>query len=222
MNIVKYATMGLLFLGVTALMSCKKETEKEGCMDLNAINYDLQAKKDNGSCEYKEPVANFSFVEEYSPGGKVRFFNSSTNADSYEWDFGDGTTSLSKDPEHYYLSNGNFLVTLKAKTNQGKESSVTKNVQVQNVTSPATTGQYIFWVATADYGEITVKVNGGNVGTLTSYSTTGLSPDCGTPGFVTIDRPEGTYAVTATSASGDTWSFSIQIVNGICKKTQFT
>lgn len=50
----------LLFIG---LMSCKKE----GCTDIDATNYDLDAKKDNGTCTYEgntifwydEDVANY-------------------------------------------------------------------------------------------------------------------------------------------------------------------
>ena len=49
MNIVKYATMGLLFLGMTMLMSCKKE----GCMDVTATNYNAKAKIHNSAmCIY--------------------------------------------------------------------------------------------------------------------------------------------------------------------------
>jgi len=44
----------------------------------------------------------------------VTFNNSSTNADSYKWDFGDGNTSMEKEPTHRYLLSGNYTVTLTA------------------------------------------------------------------------------------------------------------
>lgn len=48
----------------------------------------------------------------------VSFYNRSTNADSYLWDFGDGTTSTQTNPQHLYTKKGNFTVKLTA-TNKG-------------------------------------------------------------------------------------------------------
>ncbi|MFA6944715.1 MAG: PKD domain-containing protein [Pedobacter sp.] len=65
---------------------------------------------------YKNPVA--AFRSEPRPPSKlsfpirVRFFNESKDADAFLWDFGDGNTSTDKDPEHTYLSAGDFDVTL--------------------------------------------------------------------------------------------------------------
>lgn len=57
------------------------------------------------------PYANFSF-EVYKLG--VKFDNYTRNASRYEWDFGDGTTSTEKNPEHVYQQAGDYLVKLKA------------------------------------------------------------------------------------------------------------
>ena len=57
------------------------------------------------------PYANFS-SEVYKLG--VKFDNYTRNASRYEWDFGDGTTSTEKNPEHVYQQAGNYLVKLKA------------------------------------------------------------------------------------------------------------
>ncbi|RYY25966.1 MAG: PKD domain-containing protein, partial [Sphingobacteriaceae bacterium] len=48
----------------------------------------------------------------------VSFTNQSTNADSYLWDFGDGTTSTQANPQHLYTKKGSFTVKLTA-TNKG-------------------------------------------------------------------------------------------------------
>lgn len=40
------------------------------------------------------------------------FTNGSTDADSYEWSFGDGATSTSTDPTHTYADSGDYLVSL--------------------------------------------------------------------------------------------------------------
>lgn len=65
---------------------------------------------------YKTPVA--AFRAEPKPPVKlsfpirVRFYNESKDADAYLWDFGDKITSTDKDPEHIYLSTGDFDVSL--------------------------------------------------------------------------------------------------------------
>lgn len=56
------------------------------------------------------PSASFSF-EVYKLG--VKFDNNTSNASRYEWDFGDGTTSAEKNPEHVYQQAGDYLVKLK-------------------------------------------------------------------------------------------------------------
>lgn len=45
---------------------------------------------------------------------EIHFKNESKNADTYSWDFGDGTTSTDKDPVKTYPKAGNYTVTLKA------------------------------------------------------------------------------------------------------------
>ncbi len=42
----------------------------------------------------------------------ISFANTSTNATSYHWDFGDGNTSTEKDPQHTYQEAGTYNVEL--------------------------------------------------------------------------------------------------------------
>lgn len=46
----------------------------------------------------------------------VNFFNLSENADIFEWDFGDGTTSTELNPKHIYTKEGTYPITLKVWT----------------------------------------------------------------------------------------------------------
>ncbi len=49
----------------------------------------------------------------------VNFTCSSSNSGSYQWDFGDGTTSTLKNPSHIYLTDGSFQVILKLTNSNG-------------------------------------------------------------------------------------------------------
>lgn len=57
----------------------------------------------------------------------VHFTNNTTDATSYKWFFGDGSTSTLSDPVHTYTGYGNYTVKLIAYTPQGCTNSITKN-----------------------------------------------------------------------------------------------
>ncbi len=65
---------------------------------------------------FKNPVAAFradpSAPIKLSYPITIRFFNESTDGDTYLWDFGDSTTSSEVNPVHTYTRTGNFDVTL--------------------------------------------------------------------------------------------------------------
>jgi PKD repeat protein len=56
-----------------------------------------------------QPVAGFGFVNN---DPEINFLDSSANATSYIWTFGDGGSLSSQNPTHTYTSNGIYLVTL--------------------------------------------------------------------------------------------------------------
>ena len=57
---------------------------------------------------------NSNFTYSNTTTTNVHFYNSSTNATSYLWDFGDTTTSTESNPVHLYNSAGEYTVTLTA------------------------------------------------------------------------------------------------------------
>ncbi len=75
------------------------------------------------------PVADFSWAEAV---GTVSFVNTSKNADSYSWNFGDGKTSTEMSPKYTYAKNGAYTVVLTA-TNKGGSVRSTKTVTVAGV-----------------------------------------------------------------------------------------
>lgn len=84
------------------------------------------------SCAVK-PKASFTMpVQKFVAPAIVAFTNSSTNAESYEWNFGDGATSTEANPTHRYIHSGNYIVVLKAR--KGDKTITTQ--QMIQVTAP--------------------------------------------------------------------------------------
>ena len=94
------------------------------------------------TCKKDEPapVANFTTDKTTAMvNSSITFTNSSTNATSYTWSFGDGNSSTDKDPVHVYTTAGTFSVTLTA---TGKGGTNSKSVTI--TISPSATGQWAF------------------------------------------------------------------------------
>lgn len=70
------------------------------------------------------PVAEFAYSGAKVAPAKVAFDNKSKEGESYEWDFGDGTTSTEESPNHRYATSGNYTVLLKV--NKGNKSDTKK------------------------------------------------------------------------------------------------
>lgn len=80
------------------------------------------------------PVANFSYSGAGLAPSTVTFTNTSTNATSYLWDFGNNATSVEASPTYKYTSGGVYTVKLTA-TGAGGSNSTTKTI---NITTPTT------------------------------------------------------------------------------------
>lgn len=61
----------------------------------------------------------------------ITFINISSNASSYEWNFGDGSTSTLSNPTHTYTFSGSYLLRLKV-TGPGGVDSVCKLMAIEN------------------------------------------------------------------------------------------
>lgn len=57
--------------------------------------------------------ARYTYIREAS-AGMITFINTSENADSYQWNFGDGTTSIIKNPVKTFSQTGEYNVVLTA------------------------------------------------------------------------------------------------------------
>ena len=80
---------------------------------------------------FAEPAANFS-IQDVSCSKQDILFTDQTalagnTVKSYLWDFGDGSTSVLKNPIHSYTTPGNYNIKLVVKTESNCEVTITKN-----------------------------------------------------------------------------------------------
>lgn len=68
------------------------------------------------------PIAGFSSVENYLA---VTFTNTTTNGDTFWWDFGDGSSSQISDPSHTYAAAGTYTIMLVAENVCGTDTFTT-------------------------------------------------------------------------------------------------
>ncbi len=79
------------------------------------------------------PFSGFSVNDSIAscPPLLVNFTNISTNLQSFNWDFGDGSSSSALNPSHLYTTPGAFVVTLSITTNGGCTASSTKTIIIK-------------------------------------------------------------------------------------------
>jgi gliding motility-associated-like protein len=75
------------------------------------------------------PVASFKSIDPGCMPHTINFINSSTYADSYLWEFGDGSISTAKEPTYTYYEPGIYKVKLTV-TGEGGEASMTDTARV--------------------------------------------------------------------------------------------
>ena len=81
-----------------------------------------------GQGEALSPVANFSSDKHTGSFPlTVSFKDTSSNANKFLWDFGDGNTSTEVNPVHTYVTAGNYTVTLNVKNENGEDTKVAKD-----------------------------------------------------------------------------------------------
>ncbi|MFY8021920.1 MAG: PKD domain-containing protein [Bacteroidia bacterium] len=79
------------------------------------------------------PSSSFSVSSTGGCATGYNFTNTSSNANSYLWDFGDGTSSNVENPTKGYLATGTYTVTLTAYNNFGCESVSSSTITVTNL-----------------------------------------------------------------------------------------
>lgn len=80
----------------------------------------------------ENPVANFLMSDSFKtcPPLVIQFTNTSANAIDEQWDFGDGSSTITNNPSHFYTYPGTYTVTLTTKGRGGCSSQMRKKVVV--------------------------------------------------------------------------------------------
>lgn len=83
----------------------------------------------------KTPKPAFTYQPSTNPeaGDSIKFSNSSINATSYSWDFGDTYTSDEENPYNIYVEAGDYTVTLTA-SNEKKSAEVSEVITINETT----------------------------------------------------------------------------------------
>ncbi|MES2431449.1 MAG: PKD domain-containing protein [Bacteroidota bacterium] len=126
----------------------------------------MSCKKDGGGTTLPAPTASFTKV---IAGLQVTLTNTSTNAKSYSWDFGDGTTaSTAASPAHTYAAGGTYTITLSV---VGTNNATVTSSQSVTLTAPAVAGPNLIlggdmsdatkWTSFPIYAGVTAAITGG-------------------------------------------------------------
>ncbi len=169
------------------------------------------------------PVAGFVYSQtQVSAPTSAIFSNTSVNAVSYLWNFGDQASkgmneSTEKDAAHYYQKAGSYVVTLVATNAEGKSDKFTQTIVVEGPPKPPTAG---FKIASSSFISPSSVVF-----TNTSADADSYSWDFGDPGSDNSSREKdpihtyvkpGQYKVTLRAASSKSpetseWSETLTI-----------
>ena len=141
------------------------------------------------------PSPGFSSAQSQTNYLEYTFSNTSANAVSYEWNFGDGNTSTEESPTHVYATPDVYTVTLTATSAEGKTASLSKTIDIQAPVTAAFTFEvdqvdyktYHFMDASVDAVMLLWEFGDG-------YQFTGMNPSH------TYDE-DGVYTVTLTAYS---------------------
>ncbi len=181
-------------------------TNASGCSDSTSqqIHVDLSPKA----------IATTTDTLGCSPHTAV-FTNSSINATSYTWNFGDGTTSTTSNPTHTYANTGNYTVTLIVSNAAGCRDTLVlpQTIQVNQTPMAAFTPS-----ATSGCSPLTINFNNQSSDTINANFAwnfgNGTTSNALNPTNVFADS--GAFAVTLiiTNANGckDTATHNIQVM----------
>ncbi len=106
---------------LTGLYTVRLIATNNGCSDTSIIP---------NLVSVKDPTARFRAAFNCNNRKEISFIDSSSNANSWHWDFGDGDTSILQNPTHIYDTFGNFTVKLTVR-NAANSCAATRTLTVR-------------------------------------------------------------------------------------------
>ncbi len=161
----------------------------------------------NKKVEPVTPIANFTF--ELSKNGEVKFKNTSQNASSYQWEFGDGESSSETNPIHIYKTENTYKVKLIVSSTDNIKNEIIQEININNFISKAS-----FEYLLGDNGLVKLK--------NTSVNSKGFTWSFGNGETSTEANPSHTYNTNAkyiikliatNATSKDSTQREVQITN---------
>ncbi len=153
------------------------------------------------------PTAQFT-LDEYAACTSLTTdpVNTSINAVSYSWDFGDGSTDTQFDPPpHNYSAEGTYIISLTAANNQGCDNVATDTVHVYQIPQPLIGAQNVCEGMPAQFADLTVTEPGNPV--------VQWAWDFGDGATDTVQGPEHLYA------TGGTYTVTLTVTTPYCSGT---
>jgi len=142
------------------------------------------------------PKADFSYL--FVGGFKVSFSNTSLYSSNFKWDFGDGTTSIEKEPVHFYNSKGPFIVKLKV-YDEFNSDSINKTISMNDIVNLNNEELFLYTPAILD-------VDGDGVTDL--QIKTARQDGVSTHFAYSVITPLNNYEISVDSIILETWSTS--------------
>ena len=141
------------------------------------------------------PSAAFTYEQSETNFLEYTFTNSSVNATSYTWDFGDGNTSTEESPTHVYAAADVYTVMLTANNDAGLSGEFSTDIDIQDPVFPG----FTYEVDADNYLKYQF--------TNTSTNDVSVEWDFGDGYSASVENPmhiydeDGTYTVTLTATS---------------------
>ena len=178
-----------------ALLSCEKEPQP--VIPPEETPTDTIPEPDTIPAPDTTPAPTASFRFDQGTTMVVNFINTSTNASSYSWDFGDGSFSTETSPVHAYASIGTKTVTLTA-YNGTKTATATAEINMTSRIKMMSISSHPYTIYIDGENNGTINGGGSNIYAVAPGShTVRVLQESGYAFYATDE----TYTVTCTAGS---------------------
>jgi len=224
----KILSISVKVFAILMIVLVSQSCQKEGCTNTRAINYDSNAKKDDGSCIVygcTDPsAANYDSQATTNDGSCIIYGCTNPTATNYNPQatsddgsciiYGCTNPSASNYNPNATVDDGSCII---YGCTDPAASNYNPNATIDDGSCVYPMGDGVFWTD-ADYGHgyISVYLEGTYIGDITNYFSS--SPDCYASGCVSFTRYPGTYSFYAEANDGTWWQGSITIYGDNCSK----